>query len=380
MPTPRELAEAVGAAPSWNARVALVRRVPEEFGAAQHAAVYAAIAERVYVPTLKPDFAYVHWREDYEFGPLNAAYERAREATANFTRVGRDDLARVLSDGPETLRVFRLLLGFTVPEFAETCTLVAAKFGLPSVKRSAIGAIEEGRRGVRDVAQTCATAIDLVMTRAPDLFPPTPEGSTLRLKIEKPDTAQGWETVRRYATEGVPLSVFLHQRAYGGAFRQLLDATSSERGDLVEDAVEKLFIDERIPYMRTGAHNQAAIEERFGLTVRPAPDFVIFDNRSDTLRAILECKGANDGGTARDKAARFRALRAEAQRLGGIPLFAVLAGIGWRRTMDALGPVVRDTDGRTLTLATLAEMVTAEPLPGLRGLVQRQGRKRRRSR
>ncbi len=340
---------------------------------AQQAAVYAAIAERVYVPTLKPDFAYVHWREDYELGPLNAAYERAREASVNFARVSRDDLSRVLSDYPETLRVFRLILGFTVPEFAETCILVAAKFGLPAVNRSAIGAMEEGRRGAQNLAQTCATAIDLVMARASDLFPSTPKGSTLRLKIEKPDTAEGWETVRRYAAEGVPLSLFLHQRAYGGAFRQLLDATSSERGDLVEDAVEKLFIDEHIPYIRTGAHDQAAIEERFSLTVRPAPDFVIFDNRSDTLRAILECKGANDGGTARDKAARFRALRAEAQRLSGVPLFAVLAGIGWRRTMDALGPVVRDTDGRTFTLATLPEMVNTEPLPGLRGLLQTRG-------
>jgi hypothetical protein len=35
-------------------------------------------------------------------------------------------------------------------------------------------------------------------------------------------------------------------------------------------------------------------------------------------------------------------------------LFAVLGGIGWRRTADALGPVIRDTDGRTFTLATLA--------------------------
>ena len=75
--------------------------------------------------------------------------------------------------------------------------------------------------------------------------------------------------------------MLLHQRAYGGAFRQLLDATSGARGDLVEDPVERFFAEERIPYIRTGTHNQAAIEERLGLTVRPAPDFVIFDNRND---------------------------------------------------------------------------------------------------
>lgn len=352
-------------------RVAIIRTVPEAFGTAQHAAVYAAIAERVYVPTLRPDYAYVHTREEYELAPLSAAYGLAYERTAGFTRVSREDLARVLMDAPSTLRVFRLLLGFTGSEFAETCNLVAERFGTLPVGKGRVGSVEEGRRIAAPEANTCAAAIDLVMNRDPGLFPPTPEGSTLRLKIEKPDTASGWQSVRQYASTGVPLDVFLHQRAYGGAFRQLLDATSTERGDLVEDPVERLFTDERVPFVRTGAQNQAAIEERWGLTVKPAPDFALFDDRTDTLRAILECKGANDGGTARDKAARFRALRAEGQRLGGIPLFAVLAGIGWRRTADALGPVVRDTDGRVFTLATLPRILETEPVPSLRGLADR---------
>jgi hypothetical protein len=85
-----------------------------------------------------------------------------------------------------------------------------------------------------------------------------------------------------------------------------------------------------------------------------------------TLRAILECKQANDGGTARDKAARFATLRNETVRLGGVPLFAVLAGLGWRRTADTLGPVVRDTDGRVFTIQTLNAMISVEPFPGLR--------------
>ena len=187
----------------------------------------------------------------------------------------------------------------------------------------------------------------------------------VRAKIDKPDTKDGWGTVRRYAAEGVPFAMFLHQRHYGGAFRQLLDATSTARGDILEDAVESLFDEASIPFVRTGSHNQAEIESRFGLTVKPAPDFVVYDS-NDTLRAILECKGANDGGTARDKAARFRSLRQESMRLGGVPVVAVLSGLGWTRTTDALGPVVRDTDGRTFTLATLREMLDVEPFPSLK--------------
>ena len=80
---------------------------------------------------------------------------------------------------------------------------------------------------------------------------------------------------------------------------------------------------------------------------------------------MLECKGTNNGGTARDKALRFRTLREESIRLGGIPLIAVLGGLGWARVNDALGPVVRDTEGRVFTLATLNSMLEVAPFPSL---------------
>jgi hypothetical protein len=37
------------------------------------------------------------------------------------------------------------------------------------------------------------------------------------------------------------------------------------------------------------------------------------------------------------------------------------------RTADALGPVIRDTDGRVFTLATLDDMMTVQPFPNLVG-------------
>ena len=165
----------------------------------------------------------------------------------------------------------------------------------------------------------------------------------------------------------MPFSLFLHQRHYGGAFRQILDATSTKRGDLVEDAVETIFRQNGVPYIRTGSANQAEIATRFEVRVTPTPDFVVFDN-SGTLRAMLECKVTNNGGTARDKALRFAKLRGESNRLGGTPLVAVLGGIGWARVNDALGPVVRDTDGRVFTLSTLSSMLEVAPFPSLIGL------------
>lgn len=58
-------------------------------------------------------------------------------------------------------------------------------------------------------------------------------------------------------------------------------------------------------------------------------------------------------------------VRDESVRLGGVPLIAVLGGIGWTRINDALGPVVRDTDGRVFTLSTLNSMLEVAPFPSL---------------
>jgi hypothetical protein len=351
----------VAAAADWNDRVTRIRLIPEAFGKASHRDVYARIAERIYVPSLAPDFAYVHWRDEYELATVEEAYRLAHELTRGFTVTDVESLTAAISAHSRTVRVFRLLLGLTAQEFAAATQIVAERHGVEALTAGRIKILESGSACSGDTARSCALVIDEGMRG--ELFPAPPSGA-VQPKINKPDTVEGWSTVQRYAAEGVPLAMFLHQRHYGGAFRQLLDATSTRRGDILEDAVEELFRGHGVPFIRTGSHNQEEIADRFGLTVRPSPDFVVF-NGSNTLRALLECKVANDGGTARDKAARYAALRAEANRLGGTPLFAVLAGLGWRRTADALGPVVRDTDGRVFTLPTLAEMLEVHPFPGL---------------
>jgi hypothetical protein len=42
--------------------------------------------------------------------------------------------------------------------------------------------------------------------------------------------------------------------------------------------------------------------------------------------------------------------------------------MGWARVNDTLGPVIRDTDGRVFTLATLPQMLGVAPFPSLRDL------------
>lgn len=365
MPTADETVAKIGSADSWDERVNRFRQIPQRHGTTEHKPIYAEIARQLYVPHLGPDYAYVHWPEFYEAATFQAAYESAFQRTEGFTSVSAPDLARSLIADPTILLPLRVLTGLTKNEFAETTKLVAEPLGLKPLSVGKVDSMErKGSKVDPDLALVASETIDQLMTGK--MFG-TPPGD-LRSKQSKPDTAEGWLTVQEFATGGVPLGVFLHQRHYGGAFRQLLDATSVLRGDLIEDAVQALFEANGVPFIRTGSHNQAEIEERFEVEVRPAPDFVIFDG-SDSLRAILECKGANDGGTARDKALRFERLRSEAIRLGGIPLFAVLGGLGWLRVNDTLGPVVRDCDGRVFSISNLDEMMTVSPLPSVAGTI-----------
>ncbi len=355
--TADETIQYIEEADSWDQRVARLRQVPQRHGTGEHAAIYAEVARRIYIGHLAPDFAYYPSGEFYELAHFEASYAAAYEGTAGFTNVSPANLAATIQVAPASLLTFRVITGLLKNEFAASTKLVAEPLGLAAVSPGKVDSMERSGTAVTDAqAKVLGETLHRILTGT--LFGEPP--GEFRSKQQKPDTADGWDTVRSFAEEGVPYATFLHQRHYGGAFRQVLDAMSEARGNLIEDAVEALFQEHGIQYIRTGSHNQGEIAERFEVTVTPAPDFVVFDE-ADHLRAMLECKGANDGGTARDKALRFRTLHDESVRLGGVPLLAVLSGLGWLRVNDTLGPVVRDCDGRVFTLSNLPEMMSVSP-------------------
>lgn len=361
MPTIEETVAAIVGAPSWDARVNAIRRVPAEHGTNDWQTIFADLARQLYVPHLTPDFAYVHANAAYSLATFQVAFARLSVLTAAFTTIEVENLAAAIRREPAVLLPLRVMTGLTSGEFAASTGLVAEELGAVPLSPGKVTSMERtGSRTTDEEARVAAITVDRLIRRA--LFDEPP--ADLFLKQDKPDTERGWDSVRQFAHHGVPYDVFLHQRHYGGAFRQLLDATSSLRGNLIESAVEDLFNANGISYIRTGTHNQGEIADRFGVQVHPAPDFVVFDN-SEALRAMLECKGANDGGTARDKALRFRTLNDESQRLGGVPLVAVLGGLGWTRVNDTLGPVIRFCDGRVFSVGNLPELLTVSPFPSL---------------
>lgn len=348
---------------SWPERVAAIRSVPAEFPGREHSSVYAEIARSVYVPSLAPHFHIIPWPERFrDRDGFMAAYQVTADATDNFSNAGPDEIATALKADPRSLRIFRLIIGYTPTELATTLRA----FEDVSVP---VDALEDGG-SLSSRAEAALPALARLIanivggTGGYDVSDELRERG-FRGKTDKPDTEDGWETANRFATKGVPYPELLFQRWYGGAFRQLQDAGGSLKGDLLEDATQALFEDNGVPFVRTVPGTQATAGETFGVTVQPAPDFILHDGT--TARGLLECKSASDGGTARDKAARFNALRRETERLGGIPVLAVLEGLGWRRVNDALGPVVRDCDGRVFTPATIAELLKVDPARDLIG-------------
>jgi hypothetical protein len=362
VPTTAETIARIVSAHTWDERVARMRQIPARHGTNEHAGIYAEAARQLYVSHLGADYAYVTVPADYELSHFENAYAKAAAATEGFTKVSVEDLAAAIQAEPIALLALRVITGLSRNEFADSTKIVGEALELRPLGESKVKSMEKRATATTEAqARVAAETLDRIMRKA--LFGEPP--GEFRSKQDKPDTQDGWESVRHYASQGVPYGVFLHQRHYGGSFRQVLDATSEKRGDLIEDAVEALFAEHGISYIRTGAHNQAEVAERFEVTVTPAPDFVVYDE-TGTLRALLECKGANDGGTARDKALRFERLRDESVRLGGVPLIAVLGGLGWTRVNDTLGPVVRDCDGRVFSVSNLDEMLTVAPFPALR--------------
>jgi len=156
--------EAIVGAADWNARVARIRQIPQRHGTDEHASLYAAIAKRIYVPNLAPDFAYMHWRLDYELADFLPAYDVAERETQGFMAVSSGNLQAVIFGQPGTLRVFRVLIGFTTQEFAASTELVAEEYEAPALSSGKVKSMEASVGASVDQARTAALTVHLIMT------------------------------------------------------------------------------------------------------------------------------------------------------------------------------------------------------------------------
>jgi hypothetical protein len=361
----RVVIAAAGDAPLQTARGQAVAIVLAKQGTDAETA--RALLAESYLATTQPSFHLIP-RGD-AMAPeaaFAAAYEVLAEETAQFMDVSRETIVRALAREPSALAPLRMIAGFTHNELAVAVRLVDPT---PNVTGGRLKTFERKARpstvtpARRTMIEAIAATIIALMERS-ILHVPDASAEVFHSKLDKRDTEDGWESVARDASEGVPYWALLYQRYVGGVWRQVQDAYSEAKGDaLLERPLAALLDREGIPYHHssTGASGATETAQRFG--INPGPDFLLPDT-SPTV--VLESKIGEDGGTVRDKAARIRSLAQAANQRGLIPC-AVIDGKGWRERPAALVDVVIATGGRTFTLNTLEQLLGVPEIAALRG-------------
>lgn len=297
-----------------------------------------------YLQHLSTSFYITPWGpnivEQQEFLEL---YSVVSESTAAFSDISCRKIEEILRKTPKTLVVFRCIAGVSRDELGYTMKYTLR---LPN-STSLFDHMELEGIAPANSVQAAALVLDKLISRQLYALDEVLPREDYRSIFDRYDTQEGWASVAQAASQQAYVQV-LYQRYVGGFFRQVKDAYSEKKGDLLEAAVEKLLIDHGIPYHRT-----EKFEEIPG--IKPAPDFVI--PSKSNYEIVIEAKLAEDGGTARDKAARVKNLKAECDQKG-YTLIAVIDGKGFlTRTNDTISSIIDDTEGRTFSLANLKDML-----------------------
>ncbi len=353
---------AAGSDPSPVARLQAVGVALAKHG--EEAEASRALLTQSYLTHLSPSFHLVPRGDSmFEEDAFAEAYEALAKGTDNFTRVDETTLKATLLECPSALAPLRMILGLTHNELAVAIRLhdpesKVAGGSLKSLERSAAQGRPTATRQ-RTVASITG-AVLAMMNR--DLLTVPPRLTTyFHSKLDKRDTASGWQSVRDH-TGGVPYSALLFQRYVGGVWRQVQDAYSEIKGDAVlEIPLQDLLDAHGVPYHRTKRGPAGAAETRARFGLKPGPDFIIPDD-SPTL--VIESKVAEDGGTARDKAARIRNLVTAATERG-LRACALIDGKGWTERPNALCDVILATQGRTYTLSTIEQILELSEIQAL---------------
>ncbi len=319
-------------------------------------------AAKTFTRLLSMTFQAVAWNKEvlYDEGSFREIYVKVSERTEAFSSVDEGTVAEILVNYPPSLLVFRSIAALSLDELSlllrETQGFALSKDQMREFELGReVGKadVQRWHEGSGRLATIICDAIGGDLLELPRTAPKT----LFRDRKDKTDTREGWESVRVTAKRGVPYCELLYQRYVGGFFRQAMDASSSIKGDILEVAIEQLLGNNHVPFYRTRAREKIPSWEQ-------APDFLLPNRENPTV--ALESKLAEDGGTARDKAARVERFCIEARKKGVLPV-AVIDGKGFYRLNDVTAPILKNTRGETYTLKTLERLLTLSQIAALKG-------------
>jgi hypothetical protein len=306
-----------------------------------------------YIPSLSSYFYVIPWdsgnifeREDFE-----ALYLQVLKRSEKFSQISAQSIKEILRDNPSTIVIFRAIAGYTLDEISFVLNL---KYDVNFSKDHLQTIERQGSNASRGIIKRWNQVVDLIANLFYQSVDPTflevPPGIDqikFRLLTDKFDTRNGWSGVTRAARERVSYQDLLYQRYIGGTFRQARDISSSLKADILEGPIEHLLRTNGIPFYKTEFREKVEGWDQ-------APDFFI--PNKEAPKAIIEAKVAEDGGTARDKAARIKVLAGIAKSRG-IGLISVVDGKGFRRINDVLLPIIAYSYGLIFSYSNKEEIL-----------------------
>jgi hypothetical protein len=186
---------------NWQQRLDAIRAIPHEFAGKDHQAAFASAASAFYAGQLAPHFHIVPWpRRFLDRASFDAAYAAAERATAGFTQSSSRDIVRAIIDDPRTLRIFRLIIGYTPRELSAALQYFTGS----TLGASAIDGLEDGRTASprqRDALSDLAGLIAMIVEEGGYDISEELRDKGFLGKTDKPDTADGWSTVAAWSRE-----------------------------------------------------------------------------------------------------------------------------------------------------------------------------------
>jgi hypothetical protein len=289
-----------------------------------------------------------------DYATFQAGYEELKRTTNNFAEVTAERIETAVISTPVAFVVFRCILGFTPPEWAYVTTertdtrvdqgaarTMDRNIRLRPLARREFGpglADQRMRAMIAAGVQTLADGAGIAPDKGPILH-----------RLNKVDTKEGARSIQPIADLGAPYAVLLYERFLGRPFASHRDAVSELVGQVVEGAIKDVLSAAKVSFRETGRAERITGFDQ-------APDFIIPDEFNPV--ALIEAKLTEDDGTARDKVTRVQRLRTLRDESGqNYDVIACIAGRGFKVRREDMRRMLKATDGKVFTLATMPLLI-----------------------